>query len=175
MSPREAIAFIRQHGIVLESGPGPVPCLAQAIAGETIRGSWWSHPKGRAIFAATRGVRASRSVLVCRLVNNKVTFVHRCRWAALVRVAKLFPQQRLASLREIHTDSGRHVIRAVPFPDWVPRQVRAQAARLTEAEARLLLRPVAQNGPGPNKAAAPDRGHGAARARPPRSCDGRGG
>ena len=173
MSPRQAIAFVRKHGIVLESGRGPVPCLAQAITGGTIRGSWWSHPKGHDIFAATRCVRASSSVLVCRLVDNKVTFVHRCRWAALVRVANLFPQERLASLREIHTDSGRHVIHAVPFPDWVPRQVRAQATRLTEAEARFLLRPVAQDLPGPNKGAAPDRGHGAVRARSAPSRHGR--
>jgi len=164
MSPRQAIAFVRKHGIVLESARGPVPCLAQAITGGTIRGSWWAHPKGHDIFAATRCVRASSNVLVCRLVDNKVTFVHRCRWAALVRLAQLFPQERLASLREVHTDSGRHVIHAVPFPDWVPRQVRAQAAHLTEAEACFLLRPLAQDLPGPNQRAARDARKSAARS-----------
>jgi hypothetical protein len=40
MSPKEAIAFVKRHGIVLESARGPVPSLAEAVAGEPIRGSW---------------------------------------------------------------------------------------------------------------------------------------
>ena len=59
MTLREATAFIRKHGVVLEAARGPVPSLAEAVAGGPIRGSWWSHPKGRAIFALTRAVRAS--------------------------------------------------------------------------------------------------------------------
>jgi hypothetical protein len=59
MTAREALAFIRKRGVVLESARGPVPSLAQVIAGETIRGSWWSHPKSPEIFAVTRAVRDS--------------------------------------------------------------------------------------------------------------------
>jgi hypothetical protein len=50
MTPRQALAFIRKHGVVLESAQGPVPSLAEAIAGEPIRGSWWGHPSSRLIF-----------------------------------------------------------------------------------------------------------------------------
>ena len=38
VTPRQALAFVRQHGVVLESAHGPVPCLAEAIAGGPIRG-----------------------------------------------------------------------------------------------------------------------------------------
>ena len=71
MTPKDAVAFVKLHGIVLESGHGPVPNLAAAIAGERIRGSWWGHPKGRSIFAATRAVRDSPDVLVCKLLGGK--------------------------------------------------------------------------------------------------------
>ncbi len=132
---RRALAFIRTHGVVLESGRGPVPSLADVIAGEPVRGGWWSHPKGREIFAVTRSVRDSDDVLVCRLVTGKITFVHRRLWPALVRASAGLPTDRLSQVREVHTDSGRHVTREVPFPDWVPPDVRAAARTLSKAAA----------------------------------------
>ena len=135
MTAREALAFIRKHGVVLESARGPVPSLAQVIAGEPVRGSWWSHPKSHEIFAVTRAVRDSDDVLVCRLIDGKITFVHRRLWPALVRVADQLPSVRLSQLREVHTRSGRHVTTEVPFPDWVPSNVRAVARSLSEAAA----------------------------------------
>src|SRR5256886_15484030 len=87
MTSRQALAFIRQHGVVLEAAYGPVPSLAEAIAGERVQGSWWSHRKGHEIFTVTRAVRDSDEVLVCRLIKNKVTFVHRRLWPPPVRAA----------------------------------------------------------------------------------------
>jgi hypothetical protein len=139
MTSRQALAFIRQHGVVLESAQGPVPSLAEAIAGEPIRGSWWSHRKGQAIFAVTRAVRDSDDVLVCRLVKNKVTFVHRRLWPALVRAAGRLPSDHLSQVREVHTSSGRHVTKEVPFPDWVPSNIRASARSLSEEAALAEL------------------------------------
>jgi hypothetical protein len=77
MTSRQALAFIRTHGVVLEGAQGPVPSLVEVIAGEPVRGSWWSHPKSHEIFAVTRAMRASDDVLVCRLIKGKITFVHR--------------------------------------------------------------------------------------------------
>ena len=68
MNAAEALRFVERHGLVLESARhARVPSLAEAIAGKPIRGSWWSHPKGKAIFAATRAVREAPDVLVCRV------------------------------------------------------------------------------------------------------------
>jgi len=133
--------FVRRHGVVLASAQGPVPSLAAAIAGAPIRGSWWSHPKGHEIFRALREVQDSTDVLVCRLVAGKVTFVHRDLWPALVKAAKHFPAARLARVREEHTVKGHHATREVAFPKWVPSDIRAAAARLTEAEALERLGP----------------------------------
>jgi len=135
MTSRQALAFIRRHGVVLEAAKGPVPSLAAVIAGGAVGGSWWSHPKRHEIFAVTRAIRDSEDVLVCRLVKGKITFVHRRLWPALVRAAGRLPSDRLSRVREIHTSSGRHATTEVPFPDWVSLSVRAAARSLSEEAA----------------------------------------
>ena len=130
-----ALAFVRKHGVVLEAASGPAPSLAEFVAGEPVGGNWWAHPKGREIFAVTRAIREHDDVLVCRLVDGKVTFVHRRLWPALVRAADRLGATRLARLREVHTQSGRHETRTTPFPDWVPADARAAARRIAEEKA----------------------------------------
>jgi hypothetical protein len=122
--------------VVLESGRGPALSLVEAVAGQTIRGTWWGHPKGRAIFRATRAVRDSSDVLVCRLLGGKITYVHRRLWPALVHLADEIGLRRLAAIREEHTKSGAHKLVTIPFPQWVPRDVREAADKLSGVEAR---------------------------------------
>jgi hypothetical protein len=135
VTPKHAVAFVKLHGIVLESGNGPVPNLAEAVAGERIRGSWWGHPKGRSIFAATRAVRDSPDVLVCKLLGGKVAYIHRRLWPAVVRLAAKFGTDSLAAIREEHTASGSHRIVRTPFPDWVDTETTEAADRYSEEEA----------------------------------------
>ncbi|MFI5207318.1 MAG: hypothetical protein ACHQX4_04785 [Gemmatimonadales bacterium] len=139
MTPKGALAFLRRHGIVLETARGAVPSLAEAIVATPIKGGWWSHRKSREIFRLTRGLRDSKDVLVCRLVGGKITFVHRRLWPALARLAYRFPRANLAALTEIHTPQGRHVLRLVPFARWVPTEVKRRAARLSESDAVAAL------------------------------------
>ena len=137
--PVDVVALVADLGVVLESAAGAVPNLASLIAGEPIRGNWWTHPASHRIFAATRLVRDSEQVVTLRLVRRKVTFVHRRLWPALVRLSTRFPPEALAALDEEHTPSGRHVVRLVPFPSWVPPETMAEANRLSETEALALL------------------------------------
>lgn len=136
---REALRFVEGHGIVLESARGKVPNLAQEIAGEPIRGSWWAHPKGNDIYMLLEKVRDSGDVLVCRLVDGKVTFVHRRLWPALVRLAPRFDKKRLAAVHEEHTATGTHRAIAFDFPKWVPAETRKLALdfKLEDAEKAL--------------------------------------
>lgn len=135
MTVAEALKFARRHGVVLESATGPVPSLASAVAGGPIRGSWWAHARSHEIFALTRAVRDSPDVLVCRLVDGKITYVHRRLWPALVRVSNRFRASHLAQVVERHTSSGRHVKHEVAFPGWVPPEVFSEAQDLDEATA----------------------------------------
>jgi len=135
----EALAFVRRHGVVLVSAKGTAPRLTEAIAGESITGSWWAHPKSHHIFSILGAVTDSDQVLVCRLVGGKITLVHRRLWPSLVRLARCFAPEQLAQVREEHTPSGRHVSRVVPFPDWVPADVSAQAGAVEEHQALAAL------------------------------------
>ena len=139
MTPKQAVAFVKTHGVVLESARGPVPSLAQTVAGGPIRGSYWAHPRANDIFLCSRAIRSTADVLVCRLVGGKVTYVHRRLWPALVRLAGRFDADRLVDIEEVHTPSGKHQVYATAFLEWVPEDVRRAAERLTEEEAASLL------------------------------------
>jgi hypothetical protein len=154
---------VKRHGIVLQSARGPVPSMAEAVAGEPIQGSWWGHPAGHTIFAVLSEVSENPDVAVCRLIDGKVTYVHRRLWPALVRLARRFERSRLALLREEHTPAGHHRTHEVPFPEWVPAEVRAEARRLTEKEAAQFLGMLFSSAgasspkPGPRRRTAPPK------------------
>ncbi len=65
---------LQEQGVLLEAARGPIPSVAELVAGAPIRGSWWSHPAADEIFRATRALRDAPDVLVCRLLDGKVTF-----------------------------------------------------------------------------------------------------
>ena len=135
------MAALIEHGMLLQSARGPIPNVAELVAGESISGSWWGHPQAHAIFAALGSLDDSPDVVRMRLVNRKVTFVHRRLWPALVRVADRFAPEQLAVLHEEHTRSGAHRVREQPFPDWVPGDAVRAAAELSEEEGLAQLPP----------------------------------
>jgi len=141
VSPKQGLAFVKRHGIVLQAARGPVPSLAEAIAGGPIRGSWWGHPKGQEIFRVAEAVSEDADVLVCKLVEGKVTYLHRRVWPALLKLAPRFRRSWLAKVWNEHTPTGAHRSRRVPFPAWVPTTVWREAKQLSVAEAERILAP----------------------------------
>lgn len=142
MTAKQALAFVRRHGIVLQAARGPVPSLAEAVVAGPIRGSWWAHPKSHDIFRAARVVCESPDVLVCKLIDGKVTYVHRRLWPALVKLAPRFRRDLLAKVSDEHTASGTHQARRLAFPEWVPTDVIAAARHLSNEDAERLLEPL---------------------------------
>jgi hypothetical protein len=138
----DVLAVLVEHGMLLQSAKGPVPNVADLVAGEAIEGSWWGHPAGPEIFAALNELDGSPDVVRLRLVKGKVTLVHRRLWPAVVRLADRFPPGRLAALHEEHTDSGRHRVEEQPFPAWVPPEAVTEADRLSDDDAEALLAPA---------------------------------
>ncbi|HKE40639.1 MAG TPA: hypothetical protein VKG21_12425 [Casimicrobiaceae bacterium] len=136
---KEALAFVEEHGVALASAKGPAPRLTEAIAGEPIRGNWWTHPQSRRIYAILAGVSELDQILVCRLINAKITLVHRRLWPSPVRLDQRFAPEQLAQVKEEHTASGRHISRAIPYPDWVPSEVIKEARKADEQEALRVL------------------------------------
>jgi hypothetical protein len=139
--PGRWLAFVERHGIVLASARGPVPSVAEAVAGQPIIGSWWAHPKGKAIFTALSEIDDSDDVRCFKLVDGKVTFVHRRMWPALARLAGdgVLAPARVASIQQEHMPTGEHRNMVTPFPDWVPDDVALAASALTLEAARAEL------------------------------------
>ena len=142
MTPRQALLFVKRHGIVLESAHvrgARDRTFADAVVGASVRGNWWSHPKGQQIFTLTRAIRDSGDVLVCRLVDGKITYVHRRLWPAVFRLASQIGRRRLDAIQEVHTATGKHVIRVRRFPAWVAPAVRQAARQLSTDAARKII------------------------------------
>ena len=144
----KALAFVRQQGVVLVSAKGAVPRLTEAIVGEPIKGSWWAHPNSHHIYAILGAVIDSNQVLACRLIDGKITLVHRRLWPSLARLATRFTPEQLAQVLEEHTPSGRHASRVVPFPQWLPAEAAAEADSVDEREALAGLAPWARSSKG---------------------------
>jgi hypothetical protein len=139
MTPRRALAFIRQHGVVLQAAKGLELSFAAKVAGAPIKGSWWAHPKSHEIFDLLQKIHDSPAVLVCTLAGGRITYVHRRLWPAFIRLAGHFRRGALDQVREVHTSSGRHERRDVAFPDWAPKPVLAEARSLSVAKARAQI------------------------------------
>jgi hypothetical protein len=133
------MATLIRNGMLLQSAKGPLPNVAELVAGAPIKGSWWGHPKSHAIFNTLASISDSPDVVRTRLVNGKVTLIHRRVWPALVRVADRFTPKQLAALHEEHTTSGAHRVHERPFPEWVPDDVRVAAGELSVEEAWAQL------------------------------------
>jgi hypothetical protein len=140
----DVMAALVEHGMLLQSARGPIPNVAELVAGEPIKGSWWAHPQSHTIFAALASLDDSPEVVRLRLVNGKVTLVHRRLWPALARTADRFSPKQLAALHEEHTASGAHRVTEEPFPEWVPDDVLVAAEQLSLEEALAQLPPCLQ-------------------------------
>ena len=82
----EALALLRRRGLVTLTPCGALPSVVETVAGGPVRGSWWAHPRGDAIVAFAGALADSSEVWTTKLVEGKVTFVHRSLWPALLRV-----------------------------------------------------------------------------------------
>jgi hypothetical protein len=129
------LTWVEDRGVVLQSARGPVENVAQFVAGEPIRGSWWGHRSGKEIYEILNLLDASEHIVTTRLLNKKVTLIPARVWPAIVRVSALLGIERLTALHQEHTKSGAHRTLEVAFPLWVPSSVIEQAAQPSVDEA----------------------------------------
>ncbi len=140
---RNIFAELNKHGFLLLSD-SKLPSLTTLVTGESIRGSWWGHPKGRAIFRVAGQIADHPDVAVTKLISSKVTFVHRKLWPTLLAIASAREQWQMKGLSR----KARHLLQIVdqngevrtdrlPFSSTTKRSPWAKAAR--ELEERLLV------------------------------------
>lgn len=82
---KNVFSKILEFGFLLESDP-KLPSVCSIIAGEPVRGSWWSHPLAQTIFQVNEKLEDHPDVLITKLISGKVTFVHRILWPEIVAI-----------------------------------------------------------------------------------------
>jgi hypothetical protein len=135
------LAYVAKHRIVLASARGPVPNIAEAVAGEPIFGSWWAHRKGKAIFAALSVLDDSDDVRCFKLIGGKITLAHRRAWPAIARLADagVLAADQVAALQQEHMPTGEHRNLVTPYPEWVDDATAAAAGALSVDAARAQM------------------------------------
>jgi hypothetical protein len=83
---RRVLAALKKHGVLLETD-AQLPSVASLLAGEPIRGSWWSHRRAQDIFIGLNQLADHEDVLFTKLISRKVTLVHRNLWPDFLSVA----------------------------------------------------------------------------------------
>jgi hypothetical protein len=87
MDDSRVIACLRERGLLMLQDKKLENAVAILTRGEDLTGSWWSHPKANAIYAILEEVTERPDVLVAKLVQKRVTLVHRRLWPAFLGVA----------------------------------------------------------------------------------------
>ena len=135
---KRALALLEKEGALLQAGKGPLSSLASAIAGEPIRGSWWGHAKGKLIFAVLSELHESPDVLACKLVQGKVTLIHRRLWPALAALAGKRRVPGLDRVRQEHMPGGEHRNFTEPWPGWLSKEKLAKDSVIESLPAALV-------------------------------------
>ncbi len=107
------------------------PSVVALAAGGPVKGSWWSHPRGKAIYALLQDFCAHEDVLTLKLIDGKVTFVHRRLWPALLSIAREREAWQMEKLSKPARDLLARVDKANEFE--------AHGAAVKELELRLLV------------------------------------
>ncbi len=82
---QEAFEELRQRGLVMESDRS-LPSVAGLVNGGPVPGSWWAHPLSHEIYMVCQRLTHHPDVTVVKLINEKVTYVHRRLWPNLYSI-----------------------------------------------------------------------------------------
>jgi hypothetical protein len=115
-----------------------LPNVATLVAGEPVKGSWWSHKAAQSIFTVSEMLEDHKDVLVMKLVSNKVTFVHRELWGRIYSIGVAREDWQLKKLSSV----AKQLLKTLDDQgslqtDKIGKEFPAETAR--ELESRLLL------------------------------------
>jgi hypothetical protein len=86
MKAAKILTALKRIGLLLEHD-ATLPSVTAMVAGGPVKGSWWGHAKGNEMFNLLGELFEHRDVAFAKLVNGKVTLIHRALWPALLGAA----------------------------------------------------------------------------------------
>jgi hypothetical protein len=85
-SVESVLTELARHGLLLKQDKS-LPNVVSIVTGESLRTSWWSHPKSHLIFSVLSSLADDPRVLITKLLDRKDTFIHSSLWPAFIAVA----------------------------------------------------------------------------------------
>jgi hypothetical protein len=89
VTARETLARIEKEfgriGLLLQHDRD-LPSVTTLVVGKPIKGSWWGHRRGKEIYALLEEFHEGAGALSAKLVNGKITYVHRRLWSAFLEL-----------------------------------------------------------------------------------------
>jgi len=119
------------NGLLLKQDKA-LPNVVGILTGESLRTSWWSHPKAHLIFAVLSELADHPDVLFTKLLHHKDTLVHRSLWPAVLAVGTARDQWQLQGL----SGEAKRLLERLGRGGG---PVRAVGAPVKELETRLLV------------------------------------
>lgn len=92
-----------------------LPNVTQLVAGDAIRGSWWSHEKAHTIFTISEMLEDHPDVLLMKLISNKVTFVHRELWGRIYSIGVAREDWQLRKL----SPAAKSLLKTLDTEGWL--------------------------------------------------------
>ncbi len=131
---------LKRFGFLLESD-ARLPNVCGIITGQTMKGSWWSHPQAHAIFAINELLADHADVLLTKLISGKVTFVHRQLWRQIYAIGVSREEWQLKGLSAAARLLLRKVdtVGSLPAHELGPSFGVKPGATVRELENRLLI------------------------------------
>lgn len=133
MTPADQVLTALAYHRLLLNQDKTVPSVVGILTGESLRTSWWSHPKAHLIFAVLSELSDHPDVLFTKMLYRKDTLIHRSLWPSFLAVARAREPWQLRGL------SGA----AQALLDRLDRgevRVRMTGAPVKDLEVRLLAR-----------------------------------
>jgi hypothetical protein len=98
MRPADSVLeALADNGLLLTQDKA-LPNVVGILTGESLRASWWSHPKAHLIFSVLSELKDHPDVLFTKLLYRKDTRVHRPLWPAVLAVGGARDQWQLQGL-----------------------------------------------------------------------------
>jgi len=77
-----------------------LPSVRRLITKDGSRGSWWAHEEAQTIFAVSEMLEDHPDVLVMKLIDSRVTFVHRELWGRIYSIGVAREDWQLKNLSQ---------------------------------------------------------------------------
>lgn len=129
----ECLKALALHGLLMLQD-ARLPSVTTVVAGAPVKGSWWGHALGHGIFNTAQALEEHPDVAVAKLVDGKVTYIHRRLWPALAAAGAARAEWQLHGL----SPSAKALLAAVDKRGSIRTDLAATAATVLNAPGRSV-------------------------------------